>query len=30
MNHQELGIIYPNIPFLWHYNDFANLYPSIE
>jgi hypothetical protein len=30
MNHQKLGIIYPNIPFLWHYNDFANLYPSIE
>ena len=30
MNHQELSIIYPNIPFLWHYNDFANLYPSCE
>jgi hypothetical protein len=30
MNHAELNIVYPNIPFIWHYNDFANIYPSLE
>src|ERR1700744_300509 len=30
MLHEQLGIEYPNIPYLWHYNDFANLYTTFK
>lgn len=28
IKHNELGITFPSIPFIWHYNDFANPYPT--
>jgi hypothetical protein len=28
--HKKLDIDYPSIPFIWHYNDFCNLYPTIK
>lgn len=30
IKHDELGIHYPAMPFIWHYNDFANPYPTHE
>lgn len=30
IKHDELGIHYPSMPFLWHYNDFANPYLTHE
>lgn len=30
IKHTELGIDFQAIPFIWHYNDFANPYPTYE